>query len=83
MTKWQWLEGQSLLSDMRVWHTTRGDYSWVIVLEERMGSEYVGWTGYSISWKYCGGATNRVIDLYSSFEEAENACIAKMKELTR
>lgn len=72
------------MRDLRIWNAVKGGYSFVIVLEESMGNEFKGWSGYSISWKrISNGKTNIVPELfYNSFDEAIEAVEKLASELT-
>lgn len=61
---------------MRVWQAIKRGHSFVIVLEENMGGEFEGWTGYSLSWKKLpSGKTNRIgPPFHTSHEAAVKAC---------
>jgi hypothetical protein len=68
--------GPSTPPGMRTWQAVKRGHSFVILLEELMGEKFVGWTGYSLSWKKLPrGQTNRIPQpFHDSFEDARRAC---------
>lgn len=64
------------LPTMRIWQAIKRGHSFVVVLEENIGGEFVGWTGYSLSWKKLpDGQVNKIAPpFFDSFEAAVKAC---------
>jgi hypothetical protein len=64
------------MPNMRAWRAVKRGHSFIILLEEQMGEKFVGWTGYSLSWKKLPrGQTNRIPQpFYASLDEAKAAC---------
>ena len=71
----KWQQIPCPLPQMRIWGAVKQEHSFTILLEERMGGEFEGWTGYSLSWKRMpNGKVNKIPVWYQSLEEATKAC---------
>ncbi len=79
-----------LVPDMRAWHATNGDWSFVISYEPRSGQGYEGYTGYTASWKnmnadmaaFGSQPANRIDGgPWETYGEAATACEAMLKKL--
>lgn len=73
------------LPQMRMWVAIKQGHSFVIVLEERMGGEYTGWSGYSLSWKKLpnGRVTHIEQPILDSFDAAKKACEALAEQVLK
>ena len=78
----------SPLPNMRLWHATSGEYSFVISLEQEQGDP--DWTGYMASWKNTrtdmrpfGRQPANIVDggPWRTLAEAEAACDQALKQL--
>ena len=68
---------------IRVWQAIKQGHSFAIVLEERMRGKYVGWSGYSLSWKKLpnGRVTKIGPPFLDSFDAAKKACEALAEQV--
>jgi hypothetical protein len=70
---------------MEIWSASSDKYSFVISFENPSGPGFHGRTGYVASWRaYSGRSAIRITGSpFKTFDEAEAACDAMLKHLTR
>jgi hypothetical protein len=79
------LQFHRAVEDMEIWSATSEGYSFVISYESPTGPGFHGRAGYLASWRrvYAGRGAIRIIGSpFKTFDEAEAACDAMLKQLT-
>jgi len=80
------LQFHRAVEHMEIWSASSEDYSFVISHESRAGPGFHGQPGYVTSWRQLNPAIGAIRiggSPFKTFAEAEEACNAMLKQLTR
>lgn len=80
------LQFHPAVEHMEIWSASSGDFSFVITYETPAGAGFHGRQGYVASWRllHQSRSASRIgASPFETFAEAEEACNAMLKHLTR
>lgn len=80
------LQFHRAVEDMEVWSASSDGYSFVITYENPTGPGFHGRTGYVASWRPLHQSRGAIMiggSPFKTFAEAEEACNAMLKHLTK